>query len=202
MSITMEMNSMSADISALGNLNSAEPLDFELYADAKAGFDLPKAGVYTLRAPDSFPSTSFGATNAGYLSAQIDPTIMGPTNEGFNIRFTKVSAKSFKRSGVTVSQLGDYLRACGRAGAIPGEPQAQADAVAETAGRVYQAELDWRAYNKNTGFQVEGMKNFPKLANGEHQSWIEDPQEKSEDGTPVRLRANLSVRRYLPASSN
>ena len=199
---TMETITMSnADISSLGNLNSAEPLDLDLYKDASAGFDLPKAGIYTLRAPDSFPSTSFGATRNNDLSAQIDPTIVGPTNEGFNIRFTKVSAKAFKRSGVTVSQIGDYLRACGRTGAVPAEPQALADAIAETAGRVYQAELDWRAYNKNTGFQVEGMKNFPKTATGEPQSWIEDPTDKDENGAPVRLRANLSVRRYLPASN-
>ena len=196
---TMETINMSnADISSLGNLNSAEPLDLDLYKDASAGFDLPKAGIYTLRAPDSFPSTSFGSTRNNDLSAQIDPTIVGPTNEGFNIRFTKISAKPFKRSGVTVSQIGDYLRACGRTGTVPAEPQALADAVAETAGRVYQAELDWRAYNKNTGFQVEGMKNFPKTATGEPQSWIEDPSDKDENGAPVRLRANLSVRRYLP----
>jgi hypothetical protein len=196
-----------ADISRLGQLNTSAPLDLEIYADVKTGFQLPEAGRYTVRAPESFPDTAFGATKAGFLSAQIDPTIVGPTNEGFQIRFTKVSAKTYKRSGADVSQLGDYLRACGMRVQVTGDPQSLADAVERTANAVYQVDVDWRAYNKNTGFTVEGMKNFPPRRDkdgnviGGYQSWVEDPTEKGEDGKPLRLRANLQVDRYIPAGA-
>src|SRR5882672_11464476 len=103
-----------ADLSALGNLNSAEPLDLPQYRDAQE-FKLPKAGRYTVQAPDTFPPTAFGKSQAGYLTAQVDPTIVGPTNEGYTIRFTRVSAKTWQdKSGLQISQLGRYLRATGR----------------------------------------------------------------------------------------
>lgn len=174
-------------------------------------FRLPVKGRYSLRAPESFPAASFGHTNAGAFSAQIDPTIVGPTNEGFNIRFTKVSAKSFKRGGVSVSQLGDYLRACGFRGRVTDE-QGLADAVEQTANRVYEAILDWRAYNKNTKFSVEGMERFPSDGQGGHLPYYPDPTEfeldaegnevKDAEGNkvPKKLRANVVVSRYIPAS--
>jgi hypothetical protein len=200
-----------ADISALGTLQPVEPLDLENYADNKDFVAIPKKGRYTLQAPDSFPSTAFGRTKAGALSVAIDPKIVGPTSEGYTIRYTKVSAKPFKRGGVTVSQLGDYLRATGFRGRLTDE-QAQADAVESTSNAVYQADLDWRAYNKDTGFSVEGMERFPSDGNGGHLPFYEDPNdfEKDEAGTIVtdaqgeplhkRLRANVVVARYVPAS--
>ncbi len=192
-----------ADISALGNLNSAEPLNLDMYADVKTGgVSLPPAGRYTVRAPETFPATAFGRTNAGYLSAQIDPTIVGPSNEGYTIRFTKVSAKTFRRKGSDepVSQIGDYLRAVGVAGSVDGEPQAQADAIEQTANRVYEVEVDWRAYNKATQFVLEGMRNFPKDASGSHLPWCVDPGAKDAEGNPQRLRANLVVTKFIPAT--
>ena len=188
-----------ADISALGNLNSSEPLDFDTYVDAKEGFTLPPKGRYTVIAPETFPDEAFGATQAGFLSAQIDPTIVGPTGEGITLRFTKVSAKPFKRGTATVSQLGDYLRACGLTGRLSGDPAELASAVSATAGRVYEVDVDWRAYNKNNGYKVEGMTNFPSDGNGGHQSWCEDPTDKDPStGKPTRLRANLQVKRFVP----
>jgi hypothetical protein len=188
-----------ADISALGNLNSAEPLDLDMYADVKVGgAGIPPAGRYTVRAPETFPATAFGRTNAGYLSAQVDPTIVGPTSEGYTIRFTKVSAKSFRRGDKFVSQLGDYLRATGETGAVDADPQAQADAVERTAGRIYEVIVDWRAYNKETKFVLEGMKNFPTDGKGGHLPFTTDPVAKDENGEPQRLRANLVVTKYIP----
>jgi len=169
-----------ADISALGNLQPVEVLDLDAYADNKDKPALPKAGRYTVSAPDSFPATSFGRTKAGALSISVDPKIVGPTNEGYVLRFTKVSGKTFKRGGVTVSQIGDYLRAFGVRGKFNDE-QAQADAVAETANRQYQVDIDWRAYNKNTGYSVEGMERFPSDGNGGHLPWIEDPNDLRRD---------------------
>ncbi len=202
-----------ADISALGQLQPVEPLDLENYADNKefGGATLPPKGRYTVRAPDSFPPASFSRTRAGSLSAQVDPTIVGPSSEGYLIRFTKVSAKAFKRGGVTVSQMGDYLRAAGVRGRFSDEA-ALADAVEQTANATYEVDVDWRAYNKNTGFSVEGMERFPSDGNGGHLPWFPDPieKQKDEDGKevlgpdgqpqPLRLRANLTVSRYVPAS--
>jgi hypothetical protein len=191
-----------ADISALGTLNSAEPLDLDMYeASKESTFRLPAKGRYTVRAPESIPDTAFSATQANYLAAQVDPTIVGPTNEGFQLRFVKVSAKPFERSGKKVSMLGDYLNACGITGALDASPQAQADAVQSTAGRTYDVILDWRARNATTGLVVEGMENFPKLDDGTHQSWIADPKDIDPNtGEPKRVRANIQVRKFLPSA--
>jgi hypothetical protein len=191
-----------ADISALGALQPIDMLDLENYADAKEStFVLPAKGVYQLQAPDTFPSAAFSRTNAGNLSVQIDPTIVGPAHNGFKLRFIKVSAKSFKRGGVTVSQVGDYLRACGYRGKLSDE-QTIADAVEATASQVYQARIDWRAYNKATGFSLEGMERFPSDGKGGHLPYVEDPTDVDpETGKPVRVRANLiiAMNGFLPA---
>jgi hypothetical protein len=190
---------MSADISALGGLQPVEPLDLENYADNKeSNFQLPVKGRYTLRARESFPQAAFGETKAGNLSISVDPTIVGPSNEGFNIRFTKVSAKQFKRGAGVASQAGDYLRACGIRTRLTSN-QDIADACERTASALFEADLDWRAYNKNTGFSVEGMERFPSDGQGGHLSYFLDPNEKDENGNPVKLRANLFVNRYVPA---
>jgi hypothetical protein len=193
-----------ADISHLGGLQSVEQLDLENYVDnRKSTFQLPKKGRYTLRAPDAFPSTAFTRTKkTGALSVQIDPTIVGPTNEGFQLRYTNVSATPFKRGGSTVSQLGDYLRACGSRAILKTEKD-QADAAEATAGTMYQADIDWRVYNKTTGFALEGMEKFPKLEDGSYQSWIEDTGDiDAETGKPKRLRANLVISRFVAPESN
>lgn len=202
-----------ADISHLGNLQPIEPLDMENYADNKEStFQLPPKGRYTLRTRESFPQDALGSTKGGALSIAVDPTIVGPTNEGFNIRFTKVSAKTFKRGAKTASQAGDYLRSCGVKGVKLDDNQAVADAVVETANALFPADLDWRAYNGNTKFAVEGMERFPSDGNGGHLPWYPDPIEfevdpatgevkLDSDGNkmPKRLRANVVVSRYVPA---
>lgn len=187
-----------ADLSALGELKSLDPMDLTTYVDSKAStFQLPKAGTYTLMAADSFPPAAWSRTKAGSLSATIDPTIVGPTNEGFQLRFTKVSAKEFKRSGESVSQAGDYLRACGITGKVTNE-QELADLIESTAGTVFEAVLDWRVYNKNSGFSLEGMTRFPKNDDGTYQSWVADPTAKDENGLPQRVRANVNIVRFIP----
>ncbi len=193
-----------ADISSLGALQPVDMLDLENYSDAKEStFVLPPKGVYQLQAPDTFPSAAYSRTNAGFLSVQIDPTIVGPTGQGMKLRFIKVSAKSFKRSGTTVSQVGDYLRACGFRGKLDDE-QKIADAVEATAGQIYQARIDWRAYNKSTGFSLEGMERFPSDGKGGHLPFVEDPTAVDpETGKPVRLRANLVIpmNGFIPAGA-
>ncbi len=202
------------DLSALGQLNAIEQLDGASYADnQEKSFRLAPKGVYTLRAPESFPQAAFGKTKNGDLSIQIDPTITGPTNEGYVIKYQKISAKTFDRGGKPASQLGDYLRACGWRGTLTGSTPAEvtqnaADAVAATAGLTYQAKLDWRAYNKRTGFALQGMERFPKLEDGTYQSYVIDPSEvdqeaskaqgklvgkKDENGKELRVWANLEI---------
>ena len=194
-----------ADISALGALRPVEPLNLANYAEnKKSEFRLPAKGRYTLRAPEAFPSTAFDRTSKGDLSVQIDPTIVGPTNEGFQLRFTRVSAKSFNRGSDKASILGDYLKACGINGELKDE-QAFADAAESTANAIYQADLDWEAYHK-AGVDVKGMENFPKRADGSYESRVpvmnpDKPTEQliDEDGRPVYAYARLKIKRFVSA---
>lgn len=184
------------DISALGQLQPSEPLDLNLYKSASSGFQLPKAGEYFLRAPE-FSAENFSKTRAGNLLVQIDPTIVGPSNEGFELRRQRFSAKTFDRDGAQVSYLGDYLKACGFTGEVPGDAQLLADLVATTSGLVYNAYCDWEANHYATMYSVKGMTRFPSDGNGGYQSWTTHPTEKDADGSPLRLRANLGIKRFI-----
>lgn len=197
---------MGADINALGGLRPVEELDLSNYADNQAPKGLPPAGVYTLQAPDSFPPTSFDrAQSSGAITVQIDPKIVGPTNEGYTLRFTKVSAKSWKRGGVPVSQLGDYLRAFGIREKIDSEEK-QLALAESTANRVYQAEVDWKGWNKNNKREMLGMENAIPDGKGGYEPYFLDNTDLVEvegaDGKktmePRRLRANLQITRFIP----
>lgn len=187
---------MSVSISELGNLNPIEPLDLNTYPEARA-FELPKAGVYDLQAPESFPREAFSATKANDLLVAVPSKILGPTNEGFELRFLRISSKQYpRRDGKIDSKVGEYLRSCGFKGLIT-DQQAQVDAIESTANLQYKALLDWEARNNSTGYTLRGMTNFPSNGNGGYQSWVADPTEKDENGQPKRLRANLVVTRFL-----
>jgi hypothetical protein len=201
---------MSADISALGGLREIEPLDLENYQDQKDFIPIPKKGRYTVQAPPSFPSTAYGRSQAGALTAQVDPTITAGPHEGYKIRFVKPSAKTYKRNGATVSQMGDYFRAFGIRRKFTTEVEI-ADAVEETANRTYQVDLDWKVWNKNTQSGIEGMENFPSDGNGGHLPYWDDPQDFVKDESTgefilddngnkvnVRLRANVYVTKFVP----
>lgn len=186
------------DISALGGLQPVEVLDLENYAvNRKSSFSLPAKGTYTLQAPDGFTAEAFTRTKKGKLAAEISPTILGPTNEGFKIRYQKVYSSTWQRDGKTVSGIGDYLNANGVRVVISDEQQL-ADAVESTAGNVYQADIDWRA--QRNGYEVKGMENFPKLEDGSYQSWVEHPTELDEEGRKRRVFANLEIVRFIPAA--
>lgn len=187
------------DISALGNLQPVETLDLENYAaNRKSSFSLPAKGRYTLQAPDTFTSEAFSRTKKGKLAVEISPTIVGPTNDGFKIRYQKVYSSTWQRDGKTVSGIGDYLNASGVRAVISDEQQL-ADAIESTAGRVYEADIDWRA--QRNGYEVKGMENFPRNDDGSYQSWVEHPTEKDEEGKPRRVFANLEIVRFLPAGN-
>lgn len=186
------MSMATIDISALGTLQPSEPLDLDNYVDAQP-FQLPVAGTYLLQAPE-FTIANFSPTAGGQLKADVSPTVVGPTNAGFKLRRQSVSAKNFERNGQQVSMAGLYLKKCGWTGPVPSDPNELADAIASTAGKTYEARLDWEADHRATGFKVRGMKNFPSDGRGGYQSWIEHPTEKGADGEPLRLRANVNIR--------
>lgn len=199
-----------ADINQLGQLQDGV-LDLDTYADIGGGqerkprFQFPKAGRYTLRAPDSFPDEAFGRTQKDTLSVQIDPTIVGPTNEGLTVRFQRISGTTYERKGSLVSKIGDYLRACGLRGRLSSEEEVK-DAIRSTANMIYEAQLDWRLYAKGHGeggstLEIRGMDNFPKDANGEPQNFVFSKTKTDENGNPVRLRANLDIVWFYPANA-
>lgn len=196
----MEMST--ADISALGNLAPAEPLDTSTYTDERPAFRLPPAGKYTLRAPESFPAEAFAATKSDQpmLLARVDPTIVGGEFDGFQLRFIKVSAKPYdnknRKTGEVlgrISQAALYLKKFGITN-VSENPQEIANAIASTAGKTYEAYLDWEASHWATRFTLKGMKQFPSNGDGTYQSWTTHPTEKDAEGNPLRVRANLVVR--------
>lgn len=187
-----------ADISALGTLNTEETLDETIYAPASSGFQLPRKGRYTVKAPE-ITDTAFGKSGSNSLTAQVDPILV---DSGFQIRFTRVSAKTFPRGKGKASQMGDYLRAMLGDIPIPGDPQELASLVQQTSGRTCDVLIDWRVYNKATGLTVEGMDNFPKDENGNPIPYVIDPKDiNPETGEPKRLRANLHVVKWLPTGA-
>lgn len=199
-----------ANISELGNLEATEPIDLPQYKAVTESQPMPRKGVYTVRAPNTF---QFGATKSTppSLSAQVDPTIVGPTNEGYTLRFTKVSAKSWPdpTTHQPVSQLGRYLKAAGLNESIGSSAQEKADAVERTAGAVYKTLVDWRAYCKGCGFQVEGEEKFPTNGNGAPSPWVECPncfevdaagdivKDKNDQPVHLKVRGNAYVSRFL-----
>lgn len=209
-----------ASISHLGNLQPSEPIDLSTYTGEKASgtssFRMPTPGRYTVRAPESFPDTAFSASKAGALLAQIDPTIVGGEHDGFQIRFVKVSAKTWDRTrkvaGVetkeTASQLANYLKACGRTGAMPTEPQDQANAVEQTAGQLYEVETDWKIWDSASQQEFTLSKNPDVFARGENGEILPYMVVRDNDGQVVldengrekRLRANLTISRFIAAN--
>lgn len=195
------MNSI--DISSLGDLQPAQPIDLSTIPEVpRQPFSFPRAGRYTVRAPEVITTETFSTTRAGNLSARVDPTIVGPSNEGYEIRFTFISAKVYtdSRSQIETSQLGQYLQAFGVDGTLTGDPQQAVNLVASTAGKTAEVFADWLIEHRPTGYKLRGMKNFPSDGNGGFQSWVEHPDLSVVDGegNRLRLRANLVVSRWLP----
>jgi hypothetical protein len=191
------------DISALGNLQPTKPLDLTIpeTATKKAGPGFPPAGRYIVRAPD-ITGASFGATKAGNLKARVSPTIVGPTHEGYEIRFQDIYATPYTdRDGKETSSVAQYLQAFGIEEELTGDPQQAANLIASTAGKTAEVYANWVAEHYQTGFKLVGMKNFPLDAAGKPQPWVEHPDEnvKGSDGQRLRLRAHLEVTRWLAA---
>ena len=198
------------DISALGALEPTQPIDLSQPVEKpKSTGTFPRAGRYTVRVPEQFtvdPTMSqpgtIGKTKAGVLAARVDPTVVGPANEGYQIRFTNISAKVWQRDGKDTSQVAQYLQAFGIKDELSGEPEQTAGLIADTANQTADVYADWVVEHRPSGYKLIGMRNFPVDETGTHRPWVEHPDEnlKGEDGQRLRLRARLEVRRWLPKS--
>lgn len=191
------------DISSLNNLNPSEPVD--LSAVAPKGPRFPRKGVYTLQLPETITlEDNFSETQSGNLAVEIDPVIVGPSSEGFQVRYVKASAKTYPttdfktKQKYTTSQMAELAASAG-IHSFPGDPREQVEIICSLAGAQVRAQLDWRAKNKRTGEVIEGEENFPKNALGEPQPWIEDAEDQDPDGKNIRYRARIYVKRFYPS---
>lgn len=194
-----------ADLSQLNNLKSTEPLDLPVYRAAGSAKPFPKAGRYTARVRESFPAEAFGESKAGYLTVDVAPTLLGGDNDGYQIRFVTLSAKTWidKFTQAATSQIGRFLKACGQNDAVGGSPQETADAVERTANSIILIDVDWIARYGPTRYELKGMTNFPVVdgvpsrfvqLNGENgRPKVSDPV----TGEPLTIRAFLEVTRFL-----
>lgn len=201
-----------ADLSHLGDLVPSEAIDLDALTPVKAsgsgGRPVPPPGRYTVRAPESFPATSFGRSKAGALLSQIDPTVVGGDFDGYNIRFVKVSAKPFQQrrkiDGVekseTTSQVAQYLKACGQRGTMPTMPQDIANAVERTAGQLYEIETDWKVWDKFSQVEYTLRENPDMFAKDDAGNALPFITVKDSDGNDFRLRANVEITRFISAS--
>ena len=186
------------------NIQPQEDLNLDSYALSGEGKPFPPKGRYVLQTPSRLPENAFKPNAAGTaLTAQIDPVIVdgpGGLGVGRELRYTRVSAKNYQRGSKMVSQLGDYLKACGITGVVPGDPQKQADLIESTVGRTFKANLDWRLYGKKSDgsvVELKGMENFPKKEDGTFQPFIEVDGETDDTGRPKRFWANLEITNFV-----
>ncbi|MGE3341539.1 MAG: hypothetical protein AB7J46_06620 [Candidatus Altimarinota bacterium] len=190
------------DISSLGTLNPVQPIDLSIVpeAPAKKEFSFPKAGVYEVRAPESFPLEAFSLTQSGNLGARVDPTILGPSNEGYEVRFQRIYQTVYTdpRTGLETSGIAQYLQAFGVAEKLDGTGEQAANLIASTAGQTAKAYINWEIDHRESGFKLRGMKNFPKDENGNYQPWIDSEDVKDENGNPKRLWARAVVTKWIP----
>ena len=187
-----------ADLSALGNLQTSDPLDLPLYVTTtQRVWPFPKAGSYIARTPEEFPASSFSAANSGFLLVDVSPTLVGGEYDGYRVNFTKVSAKTWKnKDGITESQVGRYLKACGINDVIDGNPQAQADLIATTANTLIEVDLDWVL--RKHGYELRGMKNFPLGPDGQPSRFVSfDGKDGRPDVKDPNSGLALVVRAYV-----
>ncbi len=167
---------MAVDLSQL-DLNAPEKMDWDNYHEGSNYRRPPtpigndgKPVVFNLKVPNEI---TFGATQNKDLTIEIgvgrdNPglTIVKSGNgaDGYEVRNMRASIKKWvnKKTGqpMNVSQAGNFLRSAG-VQAKPQTPQEYATAAMATRGKVVRATLDWSAYDKTTGEEIEGYANFP-----------------------------------------
>lgn len=180
---------MTPDISQL-NLDTPDQIDWDQYQGVGTGTGkpIPAAGTYTVVTPDNI---EYDAKD-GKLIAKLDPLkVIGPTNAGYEVRFTRISTKKY--SNRNASPAGDYFKAHGLQ-TRPASQQDYLDAFQSTLGRPFQVDLDWEAYDKETRETIaKSMADFPDDGQGGKQRFIVNP------ATGNKVWANVRVKRYRPA---
>lgn len=149
-----------ADLSGL-NLKNPSETNWDDYPPGGGERKPPHpAGTYTFVAPE-LKDIKFD-TQDGNLrfvnKAQIQDALEGKADLVFDYVTNKPYARG-KRQGA--SRMGDFLLAVG-SDARPQSHQEYADAVEEAAGAVFEAVLDWDAYDPDLGKEVaNGEGDFP-----------------------------------------
>lgn len=197
------------DISSLSGLKTTEPLDLPMFKTRTASKPFPPAGQYTARTPEAFPLESFGESQAGFMTVDVSPTIVGGEHDGYRIPFTRVSVKTWKnKEGLEESQFGRYLKACGINELVSGNPQEQANIAERTANQLVTITVDWYAKYRPAGFELKGMAKFPLGADGKPSRFVtldgKDGRPKVLDpitNEPLTIRAFLEVLRFSPAAN-
>ena len=164
---------------------------------------LPPEGTYLFKSKAFNNAEDLTAGKERQLIIRIDPTIVTGPHAGYEMKYTRVSTKKY--SNREASQAGDYLKAAGYRG-TPQSPQDYANAAEACAGTTFEAEVQWRAWDKEASREAcKGMDNFPMVpidpanpsAGQRRQSWV--PAEGTGPGQPLPLRkvyANLEIARF------
>lgn len=134
----------------------------------------------------------FTATDAGFLSAEMEHTVSGGEFDGKRFPFDRVSNKPFERSGVKVSIMKDQLRAIGDRNTYRSHAE-YAQALEAGEGKPFKAQVQWEAgcAHKDTPqetdwndkrdpkeggvFRVKGMRNFPVNGGGRPSESVKCP---------------------------
>ena len=156
-------------VNDLGINPSAPTADWDDYAEASSGFELPDEGEYTFKAktPILLKKEADGGdvkptadgSNAG---VRIDPVFLDGAAKGKQLKFQRVWTnvyKSGKRAG-KASSAGDFLKATGYNGK-PGNVGQTVEAVVSSQGKEFKARMAWNADHQVCGFKLSGQNNFP-----------------------------------------
>lgn len=157
--------------------------------DGKAKFTL-----FTVTAPTA-EKFSFRADRNGFLMAVVDGFTIGD----YQLRKEYLSSAPFPkkdRAGNVIgtrnaSQFGNYLRAHGLA-VRPSTPDEYEQYALTTAGREFQASIDWSAYDNDTQTEIASK-------------WEEFPDDPAQPGSKLpyierdnkRFWARASIKRYV-----
>jgi len=139
------------------------------------------AGRYVFQAPSEFEFVD----DDGYLGVVMDIEIQDcPEGCYSSIRYVRASFKP-KRSGNS-SRLTDYLKACRVAPLATDNVDEAMEAVRSTAGCLFEAEVSWRCWDKDTQ---------EVLAN----NYAEFPDNPDKPGEKLAYVTNPTTNKKVPA---
>ncbi len=188
------------------NLRAPDPVKWEASSTYKApppALDVTgKAITYTGQLPP-ITDKDMGETkydDPPYREYTIDPIVItrsGPNVDGYVIRFTRVSTKSFinRKTGEPLgrSSASNLLQSA----QIQGKPQSNPEfdgAMKQAGGRTVNFTVDWYGKAKDTGEKVRGYANFPDDPDrpGQKKAILKAGDTYlDENGAPQTLRAEV-----------